>query len=64
MRPVKQAGTGKTAGSIAGRLLAHGPHRTVDRITPRQMRDFDARVDRAMEQAKQVSADLKKIGRK
>lgn len=64
MQTTKRSGMSKATASTSGTYVATGPRRTTDRITAKQMRDFDARVDRAMEQAKQVSADLKRIGRK
>ena len=63
MSGTKTFGANRPASAAAVRSSAL-PARTVDRITPRQMRDFDARIDRALARAKEVRADLQKIGRK
>lgn len=64
MRIVKTFGALRPAHAVAGRTPGVVPARTVDRVTPRQMRDFDARMDRALAQSSKVRADLRKIGRK
>ena len=64
MSGTKTLGASRPASAASIRPSAAVPARTVDRITPRQMRDFDARIDRALARAKEVRADLQKIGRK
>ena len=64
MQTMKRSGMAKAAGVTAGRVLTAGPRRTTDRITARDMREFDARVDRALERLNQISANLERIGRK
>ncbi len=64
MSGTRTYGIHRSASAAAVRLPAGAPARTVDRIALRGMRDFDARVDRALAQASKVRADLQKIGRK
>ena len=64
MQTTKRSGIGKVITGMVDNSTTVVPHRTTNRITAKQMRDFDARIDRVLDHANQVRADLKKIGRK
>ncbi len=57
----------KTLGATQRRSTPYGREllapRTIDRITPKQMRDLDARIDRALAAAIKLRDDILKVGR-